>query len=123
MTFDFLSDDWVAQARKIRSEHGANSQRIVEVVRVNLVVTEVPFGAGEVQAHLDTSSGELDLDSGHIDDPHLTVTIDYYTAKSMLVEGNPQAGMQGFMAGKVRVDGDIAKLMALQGGALDSSTK
>jgi putative sterol carrier protein len=40
--------------------------------------------------------------------------VDYDTAKAILIEGNPQAGMQAFMAGKVRVEGDMAKLMALQ---------
>ena len=42
------------------------------------------------------------------------MTVDYDTAKAILIEGNPQAGMQAFMAGKVRVEGDMAKLMALQ---------
>jgi hypothetical protein len=49
------------------------------------------------------------------------VTLDYETAKNLLVEANPQAGMQAFMAGRIRVDGDIAKLMAFQqqAGAID----
>lgn len=42
------------------------------------------------------------------------MSLDYDVAKAILVEGNPQAGLQAFMAGKVRVDGDIAKLMAVQ---------
>jgi putative sterol carrier protein len=63
---------------------------------------------------MDTSSGELVLDTGHIENQDLKVTVDYDTAKAILIEGNPQAGMQAFMAGKVRVEGDMAKLMALQ---------
>jgi putative sterol carrier protein len=54
------------------------------------------------------------LDTGHLAEQDLKVTVDYDTAKAILVEGNPQAGMQAFMAGKVRVEGDMAKLMALQ---------
>ena len=42
------------------------------------------------------------------------MTVDYVTAKAILVDGNAQAGMQAFMAGKVRVEGDMTKLMALQ---------
>ena len=42
------------------------------------------------------------------------MTVDYDTAKAILIEGNPQAGMQAFMAGKVKVEGDMAKLMALR---------
>jgi putative sterol carrier protein len=63
---------------------------------------------------MDTSSGELVLDTGHLATQDLKVTVDYDTAKAILIEGNPQAGMQAFMAGKVRVEGDMAKLMALQ---------
>ena len=44
----------------------------------------------------------------------LTVALDYDVAKAILVEGNPQAGIQAFMSGKIKVEGDIAKLMALQ---------
>ncbi|MBA2326097.1 MAG: SCP2 sterol-binding domain-containing protein, partial [Actinobacteria bacterium] len=35
-------------------------------------------------------------------------------AKEVFVSNNPQAGMQAFMAGKVKVQGDMAKLMASQ---------
>jgi putative sterol carrier protein len=61
------------------------------------------------------------MDLGHIENPDLTVTLDYATAKAILVEGNPQVGMQAFMAGKIKVDGDITKLMAMQAGAADPS--
>ena len=81
---------------------------------MNLVVTAVPFSDDDILAHMDTSSGELILDDGHLETQDLKVTVDYDTAKAILIEGNPQAGMQAFMAGKVRVEGDMAKLMALQ---------
>jgi putative sterol carrier protein len=83
---------------------------------MNLVVTEVPFGDTDIDAHMDTSSGELILETGHLDAPDLKVTVDYDTAKAILIEGNPQVGMQAFMAGKVKVEGDMAKLMALAAG-------
>jgi hypothetical protein len=83
-------------------------------VRMNLVVTEVPFGDKDIDAHMDTSSGELVLDVGHLGTQDLKVTVDYDTAKAILIEGNPQAGMQAFMAGRIRVEGDMAKLLALQ---------
>jgi putative sterol carrier protein len=83
---------------------------------MNLVVTNVPFGDGDIHAHMDTSTGELILDVGHLETQDLKVTVDYDTAKAILIEGNPQAGMQAFMAGKVKVEGDMAKLMALTAG-------
>lgn len=116
--YQFLSDEWVAEARRLHEEHvagaGAGAGAIAHQVRMNLVVTEVPFGDGPIDAHLDTTDGIVELDMGHIEPADLKVTVDYQTAKSILVEGNPQAGMQAFMAGKIRIEGDMAKLMALQ---------
>jgi putative sterol carrier protein len=113
-SYQFLSDEWLDEARKIRSEYEGRTPPIPHVVRMNLVVTAVPFSEEDVHAHMDTSSGELILDIGHLEIHDLKVTVDYDTAKAILIEGNPQAGMQAFMAGKVRVEGDMAKLMALQ---------
>jgi putative sterol carrier protein len=114
MPYPFLSDEWVEQARKLREEYAGKMQPIPHKVKMNLVVTAVPFGDGTVEAHLDTSSGEPELEQGHLDQADLKVTVDYDTAKAILVDGNPQAGMQAFMAGKVKVEGDMAKLMAMQ---------
>lgn len=113
-SYPFLSDEWLDEARKIRTEYEGKTPAIPHTVRMNLVVTAVPFSESDVHAHMDTSSGELILETGHIEDQDLKVTVDWETAKAILVEGNPQAGMQAFMSGKVRVEGDMAKLMALQ---------
>lgn len=118
-TFPFLSDEWLAEARSIRAEFEGKGGSMPHAVRMNLVITTVPFGEGMVHAHMDTTMGELDLDTGHIDPVDLKVTLDYDIAKSILVEGNPQAGMQAFMAGKIKVEGDMAKLMAMQAGTAD----
>jgi len=121
-TYQFLSDGWITEARKIREEYDSGST-VPHQVRMNLVITEVPFGDGPIDAHLDTSEGSVRLDLGHLDPADLKVTVDYDTAKSILVEGNPQAGMQAFMQGKIRVEGDMAKLMALQTVPPDASAQ
>jgi putative sterol carrier protein len=113
MPYPFLSDEWLNEARTIRAEYQGKTPPVPHVVRMNLVVTQVPFSDEDILAHLDTSSGELELDTGHLEAQDLKVTVDYDTAKAILIEGNPQAGMQAFMQGKVRVEGDMAKLMAL----------
>jgi hypothetical protein len=118
-TYLFLSDEWLDAARSIRAEYEGRGGNIDHAVRINLIVTEVPFGEGEIDAHADTSSGELVLDVGHIDPVDLKITIGYEIARALLVEGNPQAGLQAFMQGKIKVEGDIAKLMALQSATPD----
>ena len=120
--FPFLSDDWVGEARKIREEYGGGGN-VAHPMRMNLVITDVPFGGGAIDAHMDTSDGQLTLETGHIDPVDLKVTLDYATAKAILVEGNPQVGMQAFMQGKVKVEGDMAKLMMLQGASPDATAQ
>ena len=110
----FLSDEWMEEAKKIREEYRGKGTPAAHAVKMNQVITDVPFGEGTINAHMDTSSGELEMDTGHIDGADLTVTLDYETAKAIFVDGNPQAGMQAFMAGKIKVQGDMTKLMAMQ---------
>jgi len=120
VAYKFLTAEWIEAAKKVRDEAGAAAP-LAHSVRMNQVITDVPFGDGTVDAHMDTSSGQLEMDLGHLENPDLTVTIDYETAKAIFVEGNPQAGMQAFMAGKIKVQGDMTKLMAMQSGPVDPS--
>lgn len=113
----FLSDEWMTEAHKIREE--SSSTAPPHKVKMNLNITDVPFGDGTRAAHMDTTNGEMEMDLGHIENPELTVTVDYETAKAIFVDNNPQAGMQAFMAGKIKVQGDMTKLMAMQQGAPD----
>jgi len=115
-TYPFLSDEWIAEARKIRAEFAADPSHQTTAapasVRMNQVITDVPFGDGRLDAHLDTSSGTLEMETGHLEEADVTVTLDYATAKAIFVDGTLEAGMRAFMDGKVRVQGDMAKLIS-----------
>jgi len=117
----FLSDEWTTEVKRLHDEVVTESGPAPQQVRMNLVLTESPFGNGQLDAHMDTSSGELILDRGHLDSPDLTVTVDYETAKAILVEGNAQAAMQAFMAGRIKLEGDMTLLLTLQTTPLDAS--
>ncbi len=84
-------------------------------IRLNLVVTDVPFSTGQLDAHLDTTSGQPDMELGHLENADAVVTLDYETAKAVFIEGTPAVLMQSFMAGKMRVQGDMAKLVTAMG--------
>ena len=116
---EFLSPEWTEAARSVRREYAGSLAPPAVPVRMNLVVNEVPFGEGTVDAHLDSSDGRLEIDTGHLEDADLTVVLDYETAKAILIDQNPQAGMQAFMAGRIRVDGDMSKLLMLQASPVD----
>jgi hypothetical protein len=114
MTFPFLSDEWMDAAHAIREKYEAEVPPVAASMRINQVVTDVPFGDGTVTSYLDTSSGKVVMDLGELDSPDATVTTDYVTAKALFVDQDPAAGMQAFMAGKIKVQGDMMKLMAMQ---------
>ena len=113
----FLSAEWLEKAKAIREEYDGKAGAPPHKVKMNLNVKDCPDGVGEgglVEAHLDSSGEEMDMDLGHMESPELTVTLPYEVARAILVEGNPQAGMQAFMSGQITVTGDMTKLMAMQ---------
>ncbi len=117
--YPFLSPEWMEEAHKIREEFAGQTSAPAHAVRMNQIITDVPFSDDPINAYMDTSQGDLELDLGSLENPDLTVTVDYETAKAIFVEQNPQAGMQAFMAGKIKVQGDMTKLMAMQSQAPD----
>lgn len=114
-TYPFLSPPWIEAARALRAEYsGAEPSAPVEA-RINVVVTDIPHGdESELEGHIDTSSGQTIIEHGHLDDPELTVTIDYSTARAAFVTRDQQQVMQAFLTGKILVDGDATKILALQ---------
>lgn len=111
----FLSEGWIAAVESIVAEQGAGAAGPHGNTVVNLVVTDTPFGEDK-QFHMGTVDGAAIMGGGHRDGADVTLTTDYVTAKEVFIAGNPQAGMQAFMAGKVKVQGDMTKLMAQQAG-------
>lgn len=122
-TYEFLSDEWLDAVRTLRDEYASDGMTAPVELTVNFVVTEVPFADDALHAHVDTSSGGLVIERGHLESVDLHITVDWVTAKALLVEGNPQAALGAFMEGKVRIEGDVAKLVSFQSGIADTSTQ
>ena len=114
MTHPFLSDEWMAAAKEIRAKYDGQTPKIATSFRINQVVTDVPFGDGTVNSYIDTSSGDLVTDLGELENADATVTTDYPTAKALFVDGDQAIAMQAFMSGKIKVQGDMMKIMAMQ---------
>lgn len=110
--FPFLSDEWFDEATKLIDHHGTGAPPTTNLV-MNL---EVADGDNTVQFHMGAKDGETLFGKGHTDGADLTMSTDIETARSVFVSGDQQAGMQAFMAGKVRVQGDMTKLMMAQAG-------
>lgn len=112
MSVKFLSEEWTQAVEdalnaneSFRSAAGSQSARIQQVVTTP---------AGEKKYWFRLEGGQASLGMGELDEPlDATVTQDYETASAIMKnELNPVAA---YMSGKLRVSGDLMKLMQLQG--------
>jgi len=117
MSHAFLSTDWMDAAREIRAKYADQATKVTTSIKMNQVITDVPAevaDGGQIKCFIDTSSGDVVMDLGELETPDLTVTTDYTTARKIFVEQDQAAGMQAFMSGKIKVQGDMMKMMAMQ---------
>ena len=110
----FLSAAWIAAARELREEYRERVPPIDLAISVNVTVIEAPFDSGIVTGHVDTSTGALLIEEGHLDRADLTIELRYELARSLFVARDFGAAMQAFFAGQVKVTGDSSKLLEIQ---------
>ena len=114
MAEQFLSEGWFGEVKTLIDQHGTGEGPSQDIM-VNLVVTETPFEADK-EMHMGSQGGNPNWGDGHVDAADVTLTLDYDTAKNIFISGDQQAGMQAFMSGKIKVQGDMTKLMMMQQG-------
>lgn len=103
----WLTQDWLDEQSKLAADQ---PERPGATARMQYVVSGGP--AGDIRYYWVLEDGKLiENRLGDMDDPELTLTMSYEDALKMQTgELDAQAG---FMQGRVKVDGDMAKLMAL----------
>jgi len=104
--FPFLSDAWFDAADKLIHEHETPAPPNSLVMNL-----EVSDGEKTIQFFMGSKNGETLFGKGTADAADLTLSTDIDTARQVFIAGDQAAGMQAFMAGKVRVQGDMTKLM------------
>lgn len=105
----FLSDEWFAKVQELTTDAGdVEVPAALKGLTINLNVTGADGGTKNV--HL--TGGQFA--QGTASDAPVSVTLPADVAKKIFVDLDPQAGMQAFMSGQMRVDGDVTKLMVLQ---------
>ncbi|MEX0874903.1 MAG: SCP2 sterol-binding domain-containing protein [Actinomycetota bacterium] len=109
----FLSAEWLDAARQIRESYRGRTSVAPPPLRVNLVVLEMGVRDEIGLAHIDTTSGDVEFELGHLAEPDVTVTTSYEVAKTLIVDADANAAMQALMKGDVQVDGDVSKLLLL----------
>ena len=105
----FLSDEWFAKVKELSADAGElNIPGPLKDLTINLNVTLADGSVKKV--HLAAGQFEQGEKAG----APVTVSVPAEIAKKIFIDMDPQAGMQAFMSGQMRVDGDVTKLMVLQ---------
>jgi hypothetical protein len=117
MAHPFLSEEWFTAAKQIREEAGDIGPSGGNDIKLNVVVTGGP--AGDTEIHLANGA----FDRGHVDDAPTKATVPYDVARQLFVDGNQQAAMQAFMSGQLKIEGDMSKIMMMQGAAMNPDEK
>ena len=66
----FLSDEWLAEAKNIREEFSGKTPPVAHTVKMNQVITDVPFGDGTINADVEASKAFQDARSAISALPH-----------------------------------------------------
>ena len=111
MGLKFLSEEWVNAVKEalesneaFKNAAGSQSATIQQVVNTP---------EGDVKYYVKLDGGNLELALGEVEGADATITQDYDTAVAL--SKNELTGTAAYMSGKLKVAGDLMKLMAMQG--------
>lgn len=113
-TYEYLSPAWIEEALRIRESFRDRARPAPPVIRINQVVTDAPLGDGTVRAYFDTSNGSVEMGLGTLEAADVTLTLDYATARTIFLAQRPQATTLALAAGKIKVEGDVLKMLLAQ---------
>ena len=105
----FLSDEWFAKVAELEAAAGnLNVPAALASLALNLTVT----GAASGNVDLCLNGGKFEKGLNAASPTKLTLPV--ALARRIFLENDQSAGMQGFMSGQIRVEGDMSKMMAMQ---------
>lgn len=105
----FLSDEWFAKVAELTAAAGnLNIPSTLANLALNVTVSGAPSG------NVDLSLNGGNFEKGHNAAAGTKLILPADLLRKIFLEGDQAAGMQGFMSGQIKVEGDMSKLMALQ---------
>ena len=112
MGVKYLSDEWASAVQEaLNSNEAFKGAAGSQTAKIQQVVT-TPEGEQKYWFKLD--GGAVSIGTGDLGEPaDATITQDYDTAVAL--SKNELTGTAAYMSGKLRVAGDLMKLMQLQG--------
>jgi putative sterol carrier protein len=112
MAVTFLSQEWAqAVTDALNSSEEFTQAAVRQEAKVQQIVTDAP--GGEAKYYFEIENGAAKLGIGELEGAEATITQSYDVAVAISKrEIQPQ---QAFLQGKMRVNGNLMKLMQLQG--------
>ncbi len=108
----FLSTDWLADLTTALNAHSGFKGAIANVdLTLQFAITDAPEGT-ESHYYMDVADGSVVAAAGDAAEPDVTITNNYETAVAVS-KGETNTQM-AFMTGKIKVTGNMAKLMMNQ---------
>jgi hypothetical protein len=108
MRYEFLSEEWFTKVDEMVAAAGdLQIPAAMKDVQVNITVTSPK---GDIPLHMKDG---LFL-RGHEAGASTTLTLSETLARKIFVDADAAAGVQAFLSGEIKVDGDLAKLVAMQ---------
>ena len=113
MAVKFLTEEWAQEMTSaLNSSDDFKGAASGQSAKLQQVVTDTPDG-GEGKYYFTLDGGTAEVSLGELSDAEATITQNYETAVAIQKqELNPQ---QAFMQGKLKISGNMMKLMQLQG--------
>jgi len=108
----FLTQEWLSALTETVNGHDGFKSAIANVdLTLQFEVTDAPEGT-EARYYVGVGDGSAEIIAGDADDPDATITNDYDTATA-ISKGDLNTQM-AFMTGKLKVTGNMAKIMMNQ---------
>ena len=113
MAVKFLSEDWAqTMTEALNSSEEFQKAATGQTVKLQQVITDAPDG-GEQKYYFTLEEGTAKVSLGELPEAEATLTQNYETAVAITKqELNAQ---NAFMQGKLKISGNMMKLMQLQG--------
>ncbi len=105
----FLSDPWFAEVEKLIAAAG-DLRLPAPLLAIAVNVTIKRAGGSEVPVFLKDGV----VARGHRAAADAMITLDEALARKLFVEADAVAGVQAFMTGELAIEGDLAKVVAMQ---------
>jgi putative sterol carrier protein len=109
----FLSKEWAqAMTDALNSSEAFQKAAAGQQAKIQQVVTDSPDG-GEVKYYFKLDGGSADVSLGELADAEATISQNYETA--VAIDRSELNAQNAFMQGKLKISGNMMKLMQLQG--------